>query len=192
MNDPEHAQSDRQRVIDWPAIWARDEKFWREVATRTIAGAFALILLGGPSVVYLMIAGQLSASVVVPILIGLTFVVLALVIWWIVRAVSRAIERRSLRRAVERDAEAQHAGIIPSTSELRQYVREFQAAREARGDPFGEALEESMTRRPQRLKVSENARREMKEIERRVSLGAMLVTAFGTALTGALLSLFLR
>ena len=49
-----------------------------------------------------------------------------------------------------------------------------------------------MTRKTQRIKVSENARRELNEIERRVRLGAMRFTVFGTVLIGALLSLFLR
>jgi biopolymer transport protein ExbB/TolQ len=179
-------------VIDWPAEWAKDEKFWREVATRTIAGAFALVLVGAPSVVYLMIAGQLSASVVIPILLGIAFVVLAIVVWWVVRKVSRAIERRSLRRAVERDAEARRPSIIPSAADLQRFVREFQAGREARGDPFGEALEDSMRPKSERIQVSEGARREMREIERRVNRGALFATAVGTSLVGVLLSLFLR
>ncbi len=180
MDEPKHAAGDRPSVIDWPAIWARDEKFWREVATRTIAGALALVLLSGPSVIYLMIAGQLSASVVFPILIGLAFVVLAIFIWWIVRSIGRMVERRGLRRAVERDASGRRGGPVPSAADLARYVRDFQAARESRGDPFGQDIQLSMTPKPARIRLSEQAQREMRAIERRVNLGATLLGAVAT------------
>jgi MFS family permease len=39
------ADEEVSRPINWPREWLHDEKFWREVATRTVAGIIAGIVL---------------------------------------------------------------------------------------------------------------------------------------------------
>lgn len=41
MADP---PDDKPRVRDWPRIWWHDEKFWREVATRALAGLIVVFI----------------------------------------------------------------------------------------------------------------------------------------------------
>lgn len=63
-------QQQRKSPWDWPLEWSRDESFWREVATRTVAGILTLIFLGTPLVLYAMFSRALTPDQGVPILIG--------------------------------------------------------------------------------------------------------------------------
>ncbi|KUM38996.1 hypothetical protein AR689_07530 [Arthrobacter sp. EpRS71] len=40
-------RSDKEpRAWQWPAIWFKDQSFWRDVASRTMSGIFAVIAIG--------------------------------------------------------------------------------------------------------------------------------------------------
>jgi hypothetical protein len=54
---PEPGQSPWYR---WPGEWRRDEKFWREVATRTIAGVLALWIVSSAAWLFLVVTGYLA------------------------------------------------------------------------------------------------------------------------------------
>lgn len=179
------------RPLDWPGEWGRDEKFWREVATRTVAGMLTIVLLGVPSLIYLMIAGQLEASVGIPIIIGIVMVILFVFIWSFVRWVVRFFERRRLRKIVRQSA-------IPSASEptmnaerIALLVDQFLERRRQRGDPFGEDLEVAFT--PRRAddgeaELSSEARSRMKQVVRAsnilVPIVAFLASVIATFATG--------
>ena len=42
--DDEAAENNRMRPWRWPAEWVRDEKFWRDVATRTASGILVVAI----------------------------------------------------------------------------------------------------------------------------------------------------
>lgn len=65
----------------WPSLWMRDEKFWREVASRTLAGVFSVFILGalGALVVF-----GIRPDTRAEIGAGLLFAGTALFIQWIV------------------------------------------------------------------------------------------------------------
>ena len=73
----------------WPGEWVRDEKFWREVATRTVAGILALAIPGFVAFILLSVAGFLQTpDAWVTVIIGLMVTVLGLfwlaLVWGIV------------------------------------------------------------------------------------------------------------
>lgn len=132
----------RAPALDWPIEWSRDEKFWREVATRTVAGMLALVFLGAPTLIYLMLAGGLSARVGVPILIGIGMMFFAVGLWWATRSIVRLVESRQLRKVLELDPAVEND---PSRAVLKIWVDAWMKSRRADGDPFGEELELAFT-----------------------------------------------
>ncbi|MDF2558989.1 MAG: hypothetical protein K0R99_435 [Microbacterium sp.] len=135
------------RALDWPEEWARERSFWREVAARTFAGAFALILLGGPSIIYLMLAGQLEPSAGFSILIGIGMVGLVALIWWLTRRIVRSAAQRSLRRIVRAERKAAAPGASVNLEAINRAVNEFLQQRRERGDPFGDDFEATLVPR---------------------------------------------
>lgn len=193
MTSPPERPQHRADFLDWPAQWGRDERFWREVATRTLAGLLTLILLGGPSIIYLMIAGQLSTEVVVPILIGIGLVLFLIVAWWIVRKIARRVEKGRLREAVEKDPSVGSDATKLSPSDLRRLVDEFLEKRRERGDPFGEELEASMRPKSEGLaKLSDETRAHMNRIERASTIWAAAITGLVTLVAGVVAALVVR
>ncbi|PRA82078.1 hypothetical protein [Microbacterium sp. MYb66] len=181
------------RAIDWPAEWARDEKFWREVATRTIAGALTLILLGVPSLIYLMLAGQLDASVGIPILIGIAMVLVIGIIWWVTRLLVHSLERRRLSSIVREERSRATGGAAVSAEGIARLVEQFLRRRRERGDAFGDELEEAFT--PRREQASELSPEALKKMERVASLARWatpVVGAVASIAAGVVGSLFLR
>lgn len=130
-------------MLDWPEQWARDEKFWREVATRTVSGVFALVIVGVPPIVYLWLAGRLGSETAFPILIAIVMLGVFAFAWWMLRLAVRALQRWQLARAVRRDANVA-ARESPSGEELETALAAFLRRRRERGDPLGEAFEETL------------------------------------------------
>ncbi|WP_459384533.1 hypothetical protein [Arthrobacter humicola] len=70
----ETAQTEKQfKPWQWPGEWMRDEKFWRDVASRTLAGAF-VVAIG-----YLVAVanGLLQVPSVAQVVVGIGFVAAA-------------------------------------------------------------------------------------------------------------------
>lgn len=63
----------------WAGEWRRDEKFWREIATRTIATLLALFITSVVAYVSLLVTGFLAQpNAWVSIIIGIVVVVMSL------------------------------------------------------------------------------------------------------------------
>lgn len=74
--EPESKQSPPYK---WPGEWTRDEKFWREVATRTIANILALAIPGFVAFVLLSVTGYLrTPNAWATVIVGLMVTVLGL------------------------------------------------------------------------------------------------------------------
>jgi hypothetical protein len=82
----------------WPAEWAIERAFWREVSSRTIAGVLTLVAVGVPALIYAAASGVLTFDRVAPILIGVGLVLL-LGIGYVLAL--RFIARRERRRIAE-------------------------------------------------------------------------------------------
>lgn len=93
---------------DWPAEWAVERAFWREVATRTIAGVLTLIILGVPVLIWTAFTGVLTWDQVAPILIGIGMAVLFLLLY----RISLRIVKRTRRRRVPNPTENRIVRVI--------------------------------------------------------------------------------
>lgn len=73
------------RPWHWPRIWWHDQAFWREVATRSIAGLIVVILayIGAVSFGYISGPGRVASILVVTWILGLLFWVM---VFHIIRA----------------------------------------------------------------------------------------------------------
>lgn len=169
----------RSRAIDWPAEWWGDEKFWREVATRTVAGVLTLVILGVPSLVYLMGAGQLTLSIGMPILYGILMVAAAIAIWFIARAIVRAVEKKKARKILREDQVSTAQVQALSDKQFDALVNEV-ISRSYR-DVYGEQLEADMRRDGATLsfRVSPTTRDRLMKIE---MLSRIFLTGLGIAL----------
>lgn len=100
----------------WPAEWAVDDKFWREVATRTLAGVLTLLLLGVPVLLYAWSSGTITDATFFPIAIGAGIFVGSIVIYVIALLIVRWVSFRGTRETIRKDTAFK--GPIPSASEL--------------------------------------------------------------------------
>ena len=76
----ETAEKEKQsKPWQWPGEWMRDEKFWRDVASRTLAGAF-VVAIG-----YLVAVanGLLQVPSIAQIFVGIVFIALGVGIFWL-------------------------------------------------------------------------------------------------------------
>jgi hypothetical protein len=101
---------------NWPAEWAVERTFWREVATRTVAGILTIVVLAVPGLIYAAIFGLLAPRQVIPILIGIVLFALVLLTYVLVLRTIRRREIRKIKSALERDETKW--GPIPTVSEL--------------------------------------------------------------------------
>lgn len=85
---------------NWPAEWAVEQAFWREVATRTIAGVLTVVLLGVPGLIYATAAGLLRPDQLIPILIGVGVFLGLITIYLVVFVLIRASTRRRIKKAL--------------------------------------------------------------------------------------------
>jgi len=102
VSDPKNPEA--SRALYWPAEWAVERLFWREVASRTLAGVFTLVVIGVPALIYAGAGGVLTPDQVWPILIGVALSALVVVIYVLVLRAFRRRERRKIedaRRAEE-------------------------------------------------------------------------------------------
>jgi hypothetical protein len=83
----------------WPAEWAVSHSFWREVATRTVAGILSLVFLGIPGVIYAVSFGALTTEQGWLIGIGLALVVVLIALYLAFLGISQALALRAERRA---------------------------------------------------------------------------------------------
>lgn len=97
---------------NWPAEWAVERAFWRDVATRTIAGVLTIILLAVPGLIYAGIYGLLTPAQVAPILIGIACFAAVIMSYLFVLWAIRLTTRRKIKKTLER--EKRHADLTPS------------------------------------------------------------------------------
>lgn len=82
---------------NWPAEWAVERAFWREVGTRTISGMLTLIFLGAPVVFYAIWQGTLTPDQGWPILIAAGLWLLVGIVYVVLLAIIRGVSRRRAR-----------------------------------------------------------------------------------------------
>lgn len=89
-----------------------ERAFWRDVATRTIAGVLTILILAVPGLIYAGIYGLLTPAQVAPILIGIAgfaaLVIGYLSVLWVIRLTTR----RNIKKTLER--ENRDAVLTPS------------------------------------------------------------------------------
>jgi len=120
----------RSSAWNWPAEWSVERAFWREVATRTIAGVLTVIILSVPGLLYALGFGILALGQVLPILIGISlFLVISATYVVVLRAIRRS-ERRKFARALEDDSPSSGPALssedlLSSEVDQRQRLLEF-------------------------------------------------------------------
>lgn len=108
---------------EWPAEWAVERAFWREVGTRTVSGMLALILLGTSIVIYSMTSGTPKASQGWPILVGAGLALTGIVIYVAALSIIRAVAKNRSRKVVLEELNAESVSL--STSEIDTIVMSF-------------------------------------------------------------------
>ncbi|WP_306901686.1 hypothetical protein [Arthrobacter sp. B1I2] len=103
MTSTDQRPPENPSAWNWPAEWATERTFWREVAARTIAGVLSLVILAVPGLLYATIFGLLKPETGVPILIGITLFVVALVIYIVVLRRIRRKESGEIERVLAKD-----------------------------------------------------------------------------------------
>lgn len=104
----------------WPAEWAVEHAFWREVATRTLAGILTLLFLGIPAVLYAWRTETLKDSVAVPIVIGAIIFGGLIILYVIALLIVRAVTFRGTRKKIKTDKS--FTGPIPSAAQLSRVL----------------------------------------------------------------------
>ena len=81
----------------WPASWARDEAFWRDVASRTVSGILVVFISGLVGYVGLVAGGVLAGPInwVIIVVVGVILVLGGAVIAFAVIAVNAYLRRKS-------------------------------------------------------------------------------------------------
>jgi Mg2+/citrate symporter len=108
------------RPVYWPAEWAVERAFWREVAARTLAGVFTLVVVGVPALIYAGASGVLDSDQVWTILIGIVLAAVVVVAYVLVLRGSRRRERSkidSAERAERIEAARRHIGLTDAQME---------------------------------------------------------------------------
>lgn len=100
--------------VYWPAEWAVERLFWREVATRTVAGVLTLVILGVPTLIYASVFGLLTGDQLGPILIGVILAVLVVVAYIVVlTTIRKRTERNVAARQVAEASDLRRASLAP-------------------------------------------------------------------------------
>jgi hypothetical protein len=118
---PDPQKPEISRPLYWPAEWAGERSFWREVAARTLAGVFTLVVIGVPALIYAGASGVLTWDRLGPILIGLALAALVVLAYVAILRVILGIERRKLAQA-SRTFEVSSNGQALSPEELLALV----------------------------------------------------------------------
>lgn len=156
MTDVKDEPADRSSPWNWPVEWAVDEKFWREVATRTIAGILTLVFLGLPSIIYLLSTGIMTPNQGIPILIGVGLLLALLLIYTGAQLVIRGVAKRAINRIIEMANPTTTMLLGYGPTETFEYSRRILAAppeqREALIKGFSEASQKQMRKQLLRLR----------------------------------------
>lgn len=135
--------------LHWPAEWAKEELFWRDVATRTIAGVLTILILAFPGLIYAGIFGLLTPAQVAPILIGIALIAVLItgylvVLWWIRRKTRIAIEDALEAEELDSETHIVMAALLASSPEERDRIlsdyTETTASRIREADTLGKRL----------------------------------------------------
>ncbi|MFE4082265.1 hypothetical protein [Paenarthrobacter sp. YIM B13468] len=110
---------------NWPAEWAVERTFWREVGTRTVAGVLTIVILAVPGLIYAAIFGLLTLGQVIQILIGIGVFALILAVYIVVLRMIRRRESKKIARALAEDKS--QSGAIPTPEQLMGYSEELRA-----------------------------------------------------------------
>jgi hypothetical protein len=120
---------------NWPAEWAVDEKFWREVATRTVAGILTLVFLGLPGVIFAMSTGALTAEQGMPIVIGASIIIGFIVLYTLAQVVVRAIARYRIINSLKASREPETIRISLTPEGYGSFAKAFlDGSRDAQTD----------------------------------------------------------
>jgi hypothetical protein len=100
--------------VYWPAEWAVERGFWREVAARTVAGVLTLVILGVPTLIYASVFGLLKGDQLGPILIGIAGTA-AIVLGYILvlRMIRKRTERTVAAKKFAKAADLRRALLTP-------------------------------------------------------------------------------
>lgn len=113
----------------WPAEWAIERAFWREVAARTLAGVLTLVVIGVPALLYAGASGVLTFDRVAPILIGVGLALLIAVGYVAALAFIGRLERRRIARVIS--ASESSVRVTIRTEDLHRYSMAQRAAIES-------------------------------------------------------------
>lgn len=85
---------------NWPAEWAVERTFWREVGTRTVSGVLTIVILAVPSLIYATFFGLLAPNQVIPILIGIALFAVVLTVYIFLLRMIRRSEIKKIAHAL--------------------------------------------------------------------------------------------
>lgn len=85
---------------NWPAEWAVERTFWREVGTRTVSGVLTIVILAVPGLIYATVFGLLTLDQVIPIFIGIALFAVVLTAYIFLLRVIRRSEIKKIAQAL--------------------------------------------------------------------------------------------
>jgi len=119
----EMSRPELSHAVYWPAEWAVERTFWREVAARTLAGVFTLVIIGVPALIYAGITGVLQPAQVWTIIIGIALAGVVIVGYIFVIRAFRRRERQKIQRAMA-DADVRRLVAMVSEEDLEKIFKE--------------------------------------------------------------------
>ncbi|SIN91269.1 hypothetical protein SAMN05443544_1817 [Agromyces cerinus subsp. cerinus] len=155
---------------NWPAEWAVERAFWREVAARTIAGVLTILIVGVPALIWAALSGVLTWDMVAPALIGFGLFLVVLIVYVTLLLVIRAVARSKGRKTLRAEGGSEYKDV--STRDLDTILVSF-----AGGEPI-----------PVPYFVNEKAKESLRQIDR--FQHAFSIVAAVVALAGAVVGVF--
>lgn len=118
-----------------------ERTFWRDVATRTIAGVLTILILAVPGLIYAGIYGLLTPAQVAPILIGITMFAALIVGYLFSLWVIRWTTRRKIKKTLGREKL-----VAETTPSLWEFFESSPEERDRILSGYGESTRNRITR----------------------------------------------
>lgn len=134
MTSTDQRPQENSSAWNWPAEWANERTFWREVAARTIAGVLTIVILAVPGLVYATIFGLLRLDSVLPILIGIALFIVVLIVYIFVLRGIRRKESSEIEGVLAKDESRSESTPSPeaimrsSVEERKRFMSAFSKA----------------------------------------------------------------